>query len=83
MTDLSKMPKLHNRMKNPVGIHVRFVRSVFGLGLVMEWSSMCNDECTQHWRAIHCKVFFGPVIVYWTAHLRKSNNWIKGDGGEQ
>jgi hypothetical protein len=60
-------------MTNTLDFHVRFVRSFFGLGFGMERSRLCNDEYTRHWWAIHCKVFLGPVVVYWTVHLHKSN----------
>jgi len=60
-------------MTNAIDFHVRFLRSFFGLGFGMEWSRLCDDDCKRSWWAIHCKVFLGPVIVYWTVHLRKSN----------
>ena len=67
-------------MRNTLEFHVRFVRSFFGLGFGMERARLCNDEYTQHWWAIHCKVFLGPVVIYWTVHLRKSNNSITVGG---
>ena len=65
-------------MTNTLDFHVRFVRSFFGLGFGMERSRLCDDDCKRSWWAIHCKVFLGPVIAYWTVHLRKSNAELTG-----